>query len=185
MDRIGDIYRSLPRRADVIVTTVGARHKCQQGSGFEPPIFGIDRKSKFVESRPRRRRMRRRPSSSRALVCTTCLMAARRCTDWSTLARLWWSDGRRFVADSRTRRRTVAHWLGDDARWPRACAARLPKNWPAAAAPCLDSLRDDGWRRTTTKRRCWTTREARWLRTMHAGRVPTKETCFLDFIRGW
>ncbi|KZV51275.1 hypothetical protein F511_25320 [Dorcoceras hygrometricum] len=32
MDRIGDIYRSLPRRADVIVTTVGARHKCQQGN---------------------------------------------------------------------------------------------------------------------------------------------------------
>ncbi|KZV48399.1 hypothetical protein F511_08071 [Dorcoceras hygrometricum] len=31
MDRIGDIYRNLPRRADVIVTTVGARHKCQQG----------------------------------------------------------------------------------------------------------------------------------------------------------
>ncbi|KZV58124.1 hypothetical protein F511_35326 [Dorcoceras hygrometricum] len=39
MDRIGDIYRSLPRRADVIVTTVGARHKCQQGSGFEPPMY--------------------------------------------------------------------------------------------------------------------------------------------------
>ncbi|KZV31235.1 hypothetical protein F511_43763 [Dorcoceras hygrometricum] len=32
VDRIGDIYRSLPRRADVIVTTVGARHKCQQGA---------------------------------------------------------------------------------------------------------------------------------------------------------
>ncbi|KZV39366.1 hypothetical protein F511_43957 [Dorcoceras hygrometricum] len=32
VDRIGDIYRNLPRRADVIVTTVGARHKCQQGS---------------------------------------------------------------------------------------------------------------------------------------------------------
>ncbi|KZV25829.1 hypothetical protein F511_12236 [Dorcoceras hygrometricum] len=30
VDRIGDIYRSLPRRADVIVTTVGARHKCHQ-----------------------------------------------------------------------------------------------------------------------------------------------------------
>ncbi|KZV23513.1 hypothetical protein F511_39609 [Dorcoceras hygrometricum] len=28
--RIGDIYRNLPRRADIIVTTVGARHKCQQ-----------------------------------------------------------------------------------------------------------------------------------------------------------
>ncbi|KZV30807.1 hypothetical protein F511_30698 [Dorcoceras hygrometricum] len=38
VDRIGDIYRSLPRRDDVIVTTVGARLKCQQGSGFEPPI---------------------------------------------------------------------------------------------------------------------------------------------------
>ncbi|KZV26531.1 hypothetical protein F511_18883 [Dorcoceras hygrometricum] len=31
VDRIGDIHRNLPRRADVIVTTVGARHKCQQG----------------------------------------------------------------------------------------------------------------------------------------------------------
>ncbi|KZV30867.1 acyl-CoA dehydrogenase-related protein [Dorcoceras hygrometricum] len=43
VDRIGDIYRNLPRRADVIVTTVGARHKCQQGfpgftagRGFDP-----------------------------------------------------------------------------------------------------------------------------------------------------
>ncbi|KZV36033.1 hypothetical protein F511_31456 [Dorcoceras hygrometricum] len=36
MDRIGDFYRSLPRKADVIVTTVGARHKCQQGSGADP-----------------------------------------------------------------------------------------------------------------------------------------------------
>ncbi|KZV43209.1 hypothetical protein F511_28110 [Dorcoceras hygrometricum] len=32
VDRIGDLYRNLSRRADVIVTTVGARHKCQQGS---------------------------------------------------------------------------------------------------------------------------------------------------------
>ncbi|KZV50613.1 hypothetical protein F511_14616 [Dorcoceras hygrometricum] len=39
VDRIGDFYRNLPRRADVIVTTVGARHKCQQGSGFEPPMY--------------------------------------------------------------------------------------------------------------------------------------------------
>ncbi|KZV41782.1 hypothetical protein F511_17151 [Dorcoceras hygrometricum] len=30
VDRIGDIYRNLPRRSDVIVTTVGARYKCQQ-----------------------------------------------------------------------------------------------------------------------------------------------------------
>ncbi|KZV41467.1 hypothetical protein F511_26748 [Dorcoceras hygrometricum] len=33
VDRIGDFYRNLPRRADVIVTTVGARHKCQQAEG--------------------------------------------------------------------------------------------------------------------------------------------------------
>ncbi|KZV20892.1 hypothetical protein F511_36001 [Dorcoceras hygrometricum] len=57
VDRIGDIYRSLPRRADVIVTTVGARHKCQQGSGFEHPMnddicivdfFRIDRLPAFI-----------------------------------------------------------------------------------------------------------------------------------------
>ncbi|KZV50870.1 serine/threonine protein kinase [Dorcoceras hygrometricum] len=34
VDRIGDFYRNLPRRADVIVTTVGARHKCQQDFTF-------------------------------------------------------------------------------------------------------------------------------------------------------
>ncbi|KZV27163.1 hypothetical protein F511_20035 [Dorcoceras hygrometricum] len=31
VDRIGNFYRNLLRRADVIVTTVGARHKCHQG----------------------------------------------------------------------------------------------------------------------------------------------------------
>ncbi|KZV40526.1 hypothetical protein F511_22365 [Dorcoceras hygrometricum] len=41
VDRIGVIYRNLPRRADVIVTTVGARNKCQQGSVFEHPIIEI------------------------------------------------------------------------------------------------------------------------------------------------
>ncbi|KZV44834.1 hypothetical protein F511_32675 [Dorcoceras hygrometricum] len=38
MDRIGDIYHNLPRRADVIVTTVGARHKCQQGNRLKHPM---------------------------------------------------------------------------------------------------------------------------------------------------
>ncbi|KZV18439.1 hypothetical protein F511_21027 [Dorcoceras hygrometricum] len=38
VNRIGDIYRSLPRRADVIVTTVGARHKCQQGNRLKHPM---------------------------------------------------------------------------------------------------------------------------------------------------
>ncbi|KZV41228.1 hypothetical protein F511_40994 [Dorcoceras hygrometricum] len=40
VDRIGDFYRNLPRRADVIVTTVGARHKCQQGD--RPSRLNID-----------------------------------------------------------------------------------------------------------------------------------------------
>ncbi|KZV28302.1 hypothetical protein F511_25277 [Dorcoceras hygrometricum] len=41
VDRIGDIYGNLPRRADVIVTTVGARHKCQQdlSSQAVPAVF--------------------------------------------------------------------------------------------------------------------------------------------------
>ncbi|KZV50133.1 hypothetical protein F511_17239 [Dorcoceras hygrometricum] len=42
MDRIGDIYRNLPRRADVIVTTVGARHKCQQGFPGYSAGRGVD-----------------------------------------------------------------------------------------------------------------------------------------------
>ncbi|KZV49273.1 hypothetical protein F511_38758 [Dorcoceras hygrometricum] len=42
VDRIGDIYRNLPRRAEVIVTTVGARHKCQQAGGrIRIPDSGI------------------------------------------------------------------------------------------------------------------------------------------------
>ncbi|KZV19115.1 carboxylesterase 1-like [Dorcoceras hygrometricum] len=39
MDRIGDIYRNIPRRADVIVTTVGARHKCQQATDLSHCLF--------------------------------------------------------------------------------------------------------------------------------------------------
>ncbi|KZV58130.1 hypothetical protein F511_36812 [Dorcoceras hygrometricum] len=42
VDRIGDIYRNLPRRADVIVTTVGARHKCQQ--------VQLDEENPFVQN---------------------------------------------------------------------------------------------------------------------------------------
>ncbi|KZV31996.1 triacylglycerol lipase 2 [Dorcoceras hygrometricum] len=42
VDRIGDFYRNLPRRADVIVTTVGARQKCQQAGGrIRIPNSGI------------------------------------------------------------------------------------------------------------------------------------------------
>ncbi|KZV45840.1 hypothetical protein F511_32276 [Dorcoceras hygrometricum] len=43
VDRIGDIYRNLPRRADVIVTTVGARHKCQQAGSPATYTEEVDR----------------------------------------------------------------------------------------------------------------------------------------------
>ncbi|KZV24890.1 hypothetical protein F511_16549 [Dorcoceras hygrometricum] len=49
VDRIGDIYHSLPRRADVIVTTVGARHKCQQAmmtSAVMSSQSAVDKKRK-------------------------------------------------------------------------------------------------------------------------------------------
>ncbi|KZV53729.1 hypothetical protein F511_27110 [Dorcoceras hygrometricum] len=78
VDRIGDIYRSLPRRADVIVTTVGARHKCQQCSGFEPPIFEIE----AVGGRRMRRTIHRARSCARgrALVAPDShAMASRSC----------------------------------------------------------------------------------------------------------
>ncbi|KZV49540.1 proline-rich protein 1-like [Dorcoceras hygrometricum] len=42
MDQIGDFYRNLPRRSDVIVTTVGARHKCQQGGAELPETCSFD-----------------------------------------------------------------------------------------------------------------------------------------------
>ncbi|KZV30345.1 hypothetical protein F511_36469 [Dorcoceras hygrometricum] len=53
VDRIGDIYRSIPRRADVIVTTIGARHKCQQDQDFKAssklnPISGRQSSSELT-----------------------------------------------------------------------------------------------------------------------------------------
>ncbi|KZV24372.1 hypothetical protein F511_36658 [Dorcoceras hygrometricum] len=55
VDRIGDIYRSLPRRADVIVTTVGARHECQQVQADEGvSVLVVDRIGDIYRSLPRR-----------------------------------------------------------------------------------------------------------------------------------
>ncbi|KZV33608.1 hypothetical protein F511_33383 [Dorcoceras hygrometricum] len=42
VDRIGDIYHNLPRRADVLVTTVGARHKCQQDTVINQVLQQMD-----------------------------------------------------------------------------------------------------------------------------------------------
>ncbi|KZV17491.1 hypothetical protein F511_10878 [Dorcoceras hygrometricum] len=64
MDRIGDIYRNLPRRADVIVTTVGARHKCQQDL---ESIGNENRRSKSPGRRIARRRPPHRARAGRAM----------------------------------------------------------------------------------------------------------------------
>ncbi|KZV46107.1 hypothetical protein F511_27265 [Dorcoceras hygrometricum] len=65
VDRIGNIYRNLPRRADVIITTVGARHKCQQES----------RRKRNRNSDWNRGRTRRRPTA-RMNARGTCTLAA-------------------------------------------------------------------------------------------------------------
>ncbi|KZV41004.1 hypothetical protein F511_18367 [Dorcoceras hygrometricum] len=80
------------------------------------------RKNENRESNAGRRRVRRRTIAN-ALEARD-LRAGR-----AREAHAGRDDGRRLLAGSRTRRRTVAHRLGDDARmaarWPRACAARL------------------------------------------------------------
>ncbi|KZV54756.1 hypothetical protein F511_40862 [Dorcoceras hygrometricum] len=105
VDRIGDIYRSLPRRADVIVTTVGARHKCQQ-----------DRKFETFESNAGRRRVRRCPIACAREARDLRAGRARETHASQSKGATGRDDGRRLLAGSRTRRRMVAHWLGDDAR---------------------------------------------------------------------
>ncbi|KZV35372.1 hypothetical protein F511_32720 [Dorcoceras hygrometricum] len=90
VDRIGDIYRSLPRRADVIVTTVGAGHKCQQ---------------EISSSHwPRRRRAWRRP------IFTAARMSAR---DACALAAHWAHDAASLAA-----RKMARCWPAAEARWP-------------------------------------------------------------------
>ncbi|KZV22363.1 hypothetical protein F511_24864 [Dorcoceras hygrometricum] len=158
MDRIGDIYRSLPRRADVIVTKVGARHKCQQ-----------DRKFETFESNASRRRVRRRPIACAREARDLRAGRARETHAGRSKGATGRDDGRCLLAGSHTRRRTVAHWLGDDARMAARLRRAIAQHWPAAAAPCLDSLRDDGWRRAAMKRRCWSG-DVRWLRAICARR---------------
>ncbi|KZV18407.1 hypothetical protein F511_19183 [Dorcoceras hygrometricum] len=121
VDRIGDIYRSLLRRADVIVTTVGARHKCQQDQKNE------NRRS----NSPGRRLARRRPPCrARASARATPSSAGRAMDDLM----------------SRAGRATRARWASDCAfvagGW-RRCIARAAQAVVHGAARVAASL-DDG-----------------------------------------
>ncbi|KZV13896.1 hypothetical protein F511_44812 [Dorcoceras hygrometricum] len=65
--RIGDIYRSLPKRADVIVTTVGARHKCQQDRINKRKFFFRPIAAAWSAAPSRAHRMRVRREASRTV----------------------------------------------------------------------------------------------------------------------
>ncbi|KZV15882.1 hypothetical protein F511_21847 [Dorcoceras hygrometricum] len=132
VDRIGNFYRNLPRRADVIVTTVGARHKCQQCSGFEHPMnddiyiaFSIETKteSKFrLESPPHTvapHRAHERPRYMRA-------------------GRAW------MRAASRYRREMVRRcWTMRKARWPAVFARDDGRCWKRWSTLAERPLRDE------------------------------------------
>ncbi|KZV45839.1 hypothetical protein F511_32275 [Dorcoceras hygrometricum] len=135
VDRIGDIYRNLPRRADVIVTTVGARHKCQQ-----------DRKTKIQETttRPPPRvaalaAARFRSHVGRHLAHWLCMVAealavprARRCAVRSVLVdRLRAKEGGRSCTScaiaGRRLARVITHRRRPALRHERCC------RWPPGA----------------------------------------------------
>ncbi|KZV29399.1 hypothetical protein F511_21308 [Dorcoceras hygrometricum] len=169
VDRIGDIYRNLPRRADVIVTTVGARHKCQQDRKRKsekkvagPPPYAEEtttsragRAMDDLMSRAGRATRARWPGDYatagrdvRAPLAAAACRAGRRRARWSHVLSDGWPldvarDGRRWAALFETKRRCWPHDCahgGARRRWSAALVA-------AACAPC--GARDfvDGGRR--------------------------------------
>ncbi|KZV26294.1 polyadenylation and cleavage factor4 [Dorcoceras hygrometricum] len=82
VDRIGDIYHNLPRRADVIVTTVGARHKCQQESKnrnfwrLKPPAAACD--GAYMHARARAKPRDGAAHGRRLMAATPRAIVARR-----------------------------------------------------------------------------------------------------------
>ncbi|KZU10664.1 hypothetical protein F511_45984 [Dorcoceras hygrometricum] len=69
--------------------------------------------------------------------------------------------------------------------WPlagRALAPRDAHDWPAAAAPLLDPMRNDGWRCTATKRRLLADRCAT-LRRVGCAQARWPRDVARDFVR--
>ncbi|KZV28728.1 hypothetical protein F511_13969 [Dorcoceras hygrometricum] len=83
------------------------------GPGPDGPVQVHYRKFETFESNAGHRRVRRRP-----IACAREARDLRAGRARETHAGR--DDGRRLLAGSRTRRHTVAHWLGDDARLCRA-----------------------------------------------------------------
>ncbi|KZV13890.1 hypothetical protein F511_44839 [Dorcoceras hygrometricum] len=155
MDRIGDIYHSLPRRADVIVTTVGARHKCQQDRLKRTKIFGESHGAAAHGGAPPRamRASDRAPDVRRSAEAATSFAQGLR-GDAPLITRHWSHDAGRSLACRLCARRAEAmrcsaarnatprnflHCWMHDAAGPllriivRCCAAPTP---PAARRLC-------------------------------------------------
>ncbi|KZV53035.1 rab3 GTPase-activating protein catalytic subunit [Dorcoceras hygrometricum] len=151
VDRIGDIYRNLPRRADVIVTTVGARHKCQQAAppphATAPFLLAITRACDLRAGRAR--------EADVGAAAHTCAPDAH-----PDLAHLLRDLVGRYVrlcgwtsANVGDRCAGLVHVDGREvARWP--CVGRVAS---------LPSSRATGATRVSIVRRCWTTMARRWL----------------------
>ncbi|KZV38203.1 hypothetical protein F511_26794 [Dorcoceras hygrometricum] len=171
VDRIGDFYRNLPRRADVIVTTVGARHKCQQES----------KKTEFLASQTSGRRVRRRPHA-----CASAREAAR----WGCARPP--NHGRYSTCDCRTSPAKVC------VRLARSCALLDAEESRDGRASGRRSMRVDG--RCSSQggirdieQRCdveaplvegWPTRRRLPLRTSGAG-CALAARCAGDAMRRW
>ncbi|KZV55752.1 hypothetical protein F511_21383 [Dorcoceras hygrometricum] len=99
VDRIGDIYRSLPRRADVIVTTGGARHKCQQESHGDAAHGGAPPRALRASDRA--------PDARRSAEAATSFAHGLR-GDAPLIARHWSHDAGRSLACCLCARRAEA-----------------------------------------------------------------------------
>ncbi|KZV14251.1 hypothetical protein F511_43760 [Dorcoceras hygrometricum] len=151
VDRIGDIYRNLPRRVDVIVTTVEARYKCQQESKnrnfwrLKPPAAACD--GAYLHARARAKPRDRAAHSLRTAADSWPLLHVR----LSHVA----GQGLREACP-----KLRAAGCGGVARWSRFMPMLHARRWPIASAACCATTCDDG----RTKRRCRSTLEARWAR---------------------
>ncbi|KZV52891.1 hypothetical protein F511_16115 [Dorcoceras hygrometricum] len=130
---IGDIYRNLPIRADVIVTTVGARHKCQQVVS-EPVFFGSDHTNCRIVSNIEFQIKTAEISSHIDRPAPPHAAAPRRAPSCTLNAR--WPRACR-VSDDRSLRARRASWPVRRAPWPvrRASWPVRRASWPVRRAP--------------------------------------------------
>ncbi|KZV49274.1 hypothetical protein F511_37646 [Dorcoceras hygrometricum] len=187
MDRIGVIYRNLPRRADVIVTTVGARHKCQQDRDHQifvkwPPAAAACggpspcayhartclRVSRALAADWRKLSSRKETKSVWPIVDRRCALATTHGRGLPAIDCVTWPFGAALVDDRGA----------PDCATMRALAARLRRtialHHASAAAHCRVDCATGGGRSAAAGRRwCALAAQAsrRWLRALACGVV--------------